>query len=213
MRALALALAAAVVFPTAVGAQQPKPQYTPEQLEQGLSQPPAAASDECAANGMATAPDGTCQPLVGAKRGFSLVRPKTPPAPEMPGARSRLITGGSRVIAAQPHGLDLQITFGNGSAVLTDQAKANSRVFAEVLNSPKFQGVRFAIDGHTNAVGGRDYNLKLSRDRAQAVVDFLTSQGVDASRFEVNGYGFDRPLDPADPRATTNRRVEARRLD
>jgi len=136
MRALALALAAAVVFPTAVGAQQPKPQYTPEQLEQGLSQPPAAASDECAANGMATAPDGTCQPLVGAKRGFSLVRPKTPPAPETPGARSRLITGGSRVIAAQPHGLDLQITFGNGSAVLTDQAKANSRVFAKVPGRP-----------------------------------------------------------------------------
>src|SRR5580658_7839429 len=143
MRALALALAAALVFPTAVGAQQPKPQYTPEQIEQSLSQPPPAASDECAASGMATAPDGTCQPLIGAKRGFSLVRPKTTPAPETPGIRSRLINGGSRAAAAQPHGLDLQITFGNGSAVLTDQAKANSRVFAEVLNSPKFQGVRF----------------------------------------------------------------------
>ena len=88
-----------------------------------------------------------------------------------------------------------------------------ARVFAEALNSSKLQGLRFAIDGHTNAVGGRDYNLKLSHDRAQAVVDFLTSHGVDASRLEVNGYGFDRPVDPANPKAAINRRVEARRLN
>jgi len=212
MRALALALAAALVVPSAICAQEPKPQYTPEQLEQSLNQPsPSAPNDDCAAAGMATAPDGTCQPLVGSKRGFSLVRPASKTAP----VGSHMVTtrsGGSSAIAAR-RGLDLLITFGNGSAVLTPQAKANSRVFAEVLNSPKFQGVRFAIDGHTNAVGGRDYNLKLSRDRAQAVVDFLTSQGVDASRFEVNGYGFDRPVDPADPKAAINRRVEARRLN
>jgi outer membrane protein OmpA-like peptidoglycan-associated protein len=110
-------------------------------------------------------------------------------------------------------GRDLLINFANRSTVLTDQARANASAFAQALSSPSLRDARFAIDGHTNAVGSRDYNLKLSRARAQALVDFLVAQGVDASRFEVSGYGFDRPIDSANPSSPTNRRVEAHRLN
>jgi outer membrane protein OmpA-like peptidoglycan-associated protein len=91
-------------------------------------------------------------------------------------------------------------------------AAVNARVFAQAANSPELQSARFAIDGYTNAVGGRDYNLALSKSRESSLVEYLVSQGVDKSRMEVNGYGFDRPLNAANPRASENRRVEARRL-
>ena len=65
------------------------------------------------------------------------------------------------------------------------------------------------IEGHTDSIGGRDYNLDLSRRRAQAVVEYLTSLGVDASRLQVRGYGFDRPLDGRSAASVENRRVEA----
>jgi outer membrane protein OmpA-like peptidoglycan-associated protein len=79
------------------------------------------------------------------------------------------------------------------------------------MKKPEFASWRFAVNGHTDAVGDRDYNLDLSSRRAKAVVDYLVSQGVDPSRLVPNGYGFDQPrlgLAPNNPR---NRRVELSR--
>ncbi len=100
------------------------------------------------------------------------------------------------------------ITFVTGSANLTEQAKINAQQFVVALNAPQLASMRFAIEGHTDAVGGRTQNLDLSQRRAQAVVDYLTSKGVDKSRFSVKGFGFDKPIVPANPRAGANRRVE-----
>lgn len=69
---------------------------------------------------------------------------------------------------------------------------------------------RLAVHGHTDSRGGRSMNLRLSKARARSVVQYLESQGVDASRLESEGYGPDRPVDTnstADGRAH-NRRVE-----
>lgn len=103
---------------------------------------------------------------------------------------------------------ELKVEFLSGSYVLTEQAKRNAREFAAAITRPSLSSARFLIEGHTDAVGGRDMNVDLSRKRAQAVLDYLSSQNIDVSRLEARGYGFDRPLVESNPRAPQNRRVE-----
>jgi len=70
--------------------------------------------------------------------------------------------------------------------------------------------ITVAVEGHTDSVGSDAYNQKLSERRAQAAVDYLVSQGVDASRLQPTGYGESKPMasnDTADGRAQ-NRRVD-----
>jgi len=110
--------------------------------------------------------------------------------------------------AASATSLDMRITFANGSADMTDRGRINAQEFARALASPQLQGRRFAVEGHTDAVGARDYNMKLSQDRADAVTAYLKSLGVSADRIEAKGYGFDKPLPALPARASANRRVE-----
>lgn len=103
---------------------------------------------------------------------------------------------------------DLLITFVSGSSTLTDQAKANAQQLVSAMRSPLLANTKFAIEGHTDAAGSRESNLLLSQQRAQAVVDYLVASGADRARFEIHGYGFDRPIDRRNPRSAANRRVE-----
>lgn len=82
-------------------------------------------------------------------------------------------------------------------------------MFGEALKLPALAERRFIIEGHTDSVGSRAFNLDLSHRRAQAVADYLTAMGVTPTRLKVVGYGFDRPLDGRTAQAEENRRVEA----
>lgn len=202
-------------------AQEPPPQFTVEELQREFSKPNQATS--CEDQGMVTGAGGRCEqkPVT---RGFSLTAPKqqaapkgkAKPAPAVSQSRRRP-SGSALASAAAPaprvQGRDLLITFANGSSTLTPQARSNAKVFADALRTPQLNSLRFEIAGHTNATGARTANQSLSQQRAQALVDYLVSLGVDSSRFEAKGFGFDRPLNAADPRAAENRRVEARRLN
>jgi outer membrane protein OmpA-like peptidoglycan-associated protein len=196
-------------FAALASAQTPQAQYSVEDIQQRYENCP---------KGTLRMGDGTCAPT----RGFGIVRPDanadTPAKPLAVEARKEPRANYKRPAKSSPagnraRGYDLLIGFANGSAQMTEQAKANARVFAKALQTPQLAGARFAIDGHTNAVGARDYNLGLSQSRAQAVADFLIAEGVDASRMEIHGYGFDRLSDSTSPASGTNRRVEARRLN
>jgi OmpA-OmpF porin, OOP family len=70
--------------------------------------------------------------------------------------------------------------------------------------------IDFEIAGHTDNEGADDYNLTLSQGRAQAVVDYLIKEGIDASRLTAHGYGETKPIDPGETKAAKakNRRVE-----
>lgn len=70
--------------------------------------------------------------------------------------------------------------------------------------------VEIEIAGHTDGKGAADYNQRLSQGRAQAVVDYVISQGIDEYRLSARGYGKEKPVatnDTEEGRAT-NRRVE-----
>ncbi len=98
-----------------------------------------------------------------------------------------------------------------------DSAKLQQRSFAvldnvaEVLNAhPEISQIR--VEGHTDYTGPFEYNMRLSRRRAESVVRYLVSEGgVSADRLVAEGFGETRPLIPK-PRTRMelgqNRRVE-----
>lgn len=74
----------------------------------------------------------------------------------------------------------------------------------------QFPKANFAIGGHTDSTGSDAINNKLSTKRAEAVMNYLTSKGISASRLTAAGYGSSNPIDSNKTRAgrANNRRVE-----
>jgi OOP family OmpA-OmpF porin len=78
----------------------------------------------------------------------------------------------------------------------------------------QYPDLRVEVAGHTDLCGSDDYNQGLSQRRAQAVYDYLTSNGVDAGRLVgPNGFGESRPLESTPNtfpacKSETNRRTE-----
>jgi outer membrane protein OmpA-like peptidoglycan-associated protein len=56
--------------------------------------------------------------------------------------------------------------------------------------------ITIEIGGHTDSKGTNAYNQKLSEARAQSVVDYLVSKGIDKSRLFAKGYGETMPVAP-----------------
>jgi OmpA-OmpF porin, OOP family len=189
--------------------------------QQSSSQLICQLSGDCDSSSTAATKDGP------KTRGFSIARPSqatrnaqpavvnvpsvrtmTQPVRMRSSAASPSAAPVARFSIARPGRANLMVTFVSGSAILTEQAKSNAQEFVKALSAPQLSGMHFAIEGHTDAVGNRAYNLDLSQRRAQAVVDYLNAKGADRSRFTTQGYGFDKPLDARNPRAAVNRRVE-----
>ncbi|MGA1369228.1 MAG: OmpA family protein, partial [Blastocatellia bacterium] len=100
------------------------------------------------------------------------------------------------------------VLFDTGRFTLRQLAREKlARLAGIVLNYPD---LILEAEGHTDNVGGETFNQKLSEQRAQAVRDYLISQGVPAARITSVGKGFTVPV--ADNRTATgrqqNRRVE-----
>lgn len=111
-------------------------------------------------------------------------------------------------------GEGIKITFSSGilfdvdKATLKDQYKSELSQLATILN--KYEDTNILLAGHTDSTGSEQYNLRLSRNRAQGVGDYLATQNVDPARFTRKGYGMSDPVasnDTPEGRAQ-NRRVE-----
>jgi outer membrane protein OmpA-like peptidoglycan-associated protein len=73
-----------------------------------------------------------------------------------------------------------------------------------------YKEMEVEIAGHTDNVGKKAYNQKLSESRAQSVKTWLVNQGIDAKRITTKGYGFSKPMatnKTAEGKAK-NRRIE-----
>jgi OmpA-OmpF porin, OOP family len=100
------------------------------------------------------------------------------------------------------------VTFAFNSAAISESDAPILDVAAEQLKTNP--DVRVRVVGHTDSVGGDDYNQRLSERRAASVVDYLSRAGVDRTRLESSGAGESQPVasnENADGRAQ-NRRVE-----
>lgn len=106
------------------------------------------------------------------------------------------------------HGVDFKVY----SAELTAAAKRNLDDVAQTILGSR--SMRLEVAGHTDSSGSASLNRRLSQQRAESVVRYLVSRGVDESRLEPRGYGPTQPLvsnETARGRER-NRRVEFRVL-
>lgn len=113
-------------------------------------------------------------------------------------------------VVPRSDGIDLPIPFEYDSDGISPEAKLQMTALEEAVKALPL-GI-IAINGHCDSRGDPDYNLKLSRRRAEAVKRYLMkATGFPASRFRTNGFGFERPVVP-DARSEAdhqkNRRVE-----
>jgi OmpA-OmpF porin, OOP family len=111
-------------------------------------------------------------------------------------------------VAAERASLSLQIQFDFNSARVKPESGQALANLATALQSKDLQSAKFAIEGHTDAKGGSDYNQRLSQQRADAVREFLVSKGVDAVRLSSAGKGSSDLANKDDPLAAENRRVK-----
>ena len=95
----------------------------------------------------------------------------------------------------------------NSYALKPEAIKVLDEVVSYIENTP-YQ--KLIVEGHTDNTGTADYNLKLSKRRAQAVANYLIARGVPADRIEVVGYGETKPKYPntTEENRAKNRRVE-----
>lgn len=79
----------------------------------------------------------------------------------------------------------------------------------------KNSSLKITLEGHTDDVGGEEYNKKLSESRAAAVKDYLVSKQIEAERINTLGYGLSKPLvkEKTDEARAANRRVEMKIRD
>ena len=102
-----------------------------------------------------------------------------------------------------------QVYFVTGSAKLSPKSnKLLDNISRVMLAHLEIWKVR--VEGHTDNVGNADKNMKLSQDRAAAVVAYLVKKGVAPERLEAQGLGDTKPVDDnKSPKGRqNNRRVE-----
>ena len=127
--------------------------------------------------------------------------------------RARLLSQLNSILATRDSARGLianmsDVLFRSGSYELLPAARERlAKVSGIILAYPS---LHLAVEGHTDSVGGDEYNQNLSEQRAQAVRDYFVQQGLTANSIEARGFGKTEPIasnDTAEGRAQ-NRRVE-----
>lgn len=121
----------------------------------------------------------------------------------LPGADVERVGDGVRVNLNEN-----SINFDFNSTSLTSTSRENLDRLAEIFN--KERNTDISAFGHTDNIGTDAVNDRISQQRAEAVVDYLVSRGVDRNRFTVRGMGKAEPIASNDtPEGRSqNRRVE-----
>lgn len=111
-------------------------------------------------------------------------------------------------------GEGIKITFKSGilfdvdRSELRPEAKTELTDLAGILK--KYDDTIILIEGHTDSTGPEEYNMQLSKRRAESVSHFLASQAVSPGRFSVIGYG---EVQPVATNETTEGRQQNRRVE
>ncbi|MBJ6725401.1 OmpA family protein [Geomesophilobacter sediminis] len=106
--------------------------------------------------------------------------------------------------------VSLVIDFDPGQAAIKPQYNDEIAKLADYMR--RYPTTTALIEGHTDNVGGYDYNMKLSQKRADAVVNYLVDNfGIDRSRLSAKGYGYTRRIayNDTEEGRQKNRRINA----
>ena len=113
--------------------------------------------------------------------------PQTAPAPAP--VTSRILPGSAEDFRVN---VGDTVHFGYNEYNVGDSDKALLGRQAQWL--ARYPSVRVSVEGHCDERGTREYNLALGARRANAVKEYLVSQGVSAARVETVSYGKERPI-------------------
>ncbi len=106
--------------------------------------------------------------------------------------------------------LSNDILFEYNKVDLSEKSQQTLSRAVEILN--KMPNRVLVIQGHTDSIGPKEYNMELSKQRARAVYDYMMQQGLRIKKASYKGYGASKPIadnyEPEGRRA--NRRVELR---
>ncbi len=111
-------------------------------------------------------------------------------------------------------GIDLTILFEYDSTQVTRASEPTLIRLGQALKRRELHGSTILIAGHTDAKGSDDYNLDLSKRRAEAIKDYLHRYfGLDADKLITVGFGEEK-LNPGlrDPYSSGHRRVQITNL-
>lgn len=116
--------------------------------------------------------------------------------------------GRDSAVAAKSAAASLLITFTTNSAELSDEGKQILDTVGRALTSNSLKEFRFDIEGHADPRGSDEYNLRLSRARAEAARQYLVSHyHISEERLKAIGKGRRELLNTVNPIAPENRRV------
>ena len=105
--------------------------------------------------------------------------------------------------------IDLEIRFDYNSADISKDSVSSVQALGKALSAPSLKGSTFVVAGHTDAVGGEEYNQGLSERRADTIKRYLTEKyGINGTDLVTVGYGKTKPKDASTPTDPANRRVQ-----
>ena len=123
---------------------------------------------------------------------------------EIPGAEVERVGEGINVTFDEESG----VYFATDKYTVEGQSRQALLSMANILK--EYPKTNILIEGHTDSTGSDAYNLTLSKNRAQAVTNFLTAQGISGDRIETKWYGESQPKYD---NATVEGRAKNRRVE
>jgi len=142
--------------------------------------------------------------------GCSLITVKQEPFPPLEVRADRPGPAPPRVVlTASSITIGEKVQFATGSAEILPVSHGLLDEVAKVLtDNPQIELLQ--VEGHTDSTGTAAINRKLSQQRAESVMSYLSSKGVGAGRMKPRGFGPDRPIadNNTDAGKDQNRRVE-----
>ncbi|MFH1528477.1 MAG: OmpA family protein [Bacteroidota bacterium] len=100
------------------------------------------------------------------------------------------------------------IEFKTGNAIIQPQSFDNLNDLSEILIN--YPDTKISLRGHADSTGNENFNIVLSKNRAESVKAYLIKKGIDSNRLVVESFGSAKPIAPngtVDGRKK-NRRVE-----
>ena len=117
-------------------------------------------------------------------------------------------------LAANKPKIDLEIRFDYNSADIAKTSVQAVQELGKALSDASLKGSTFVVAGHTDAVGGEEYNQGLSERRADTIKRYLTEKyGINGTDLVTVGYGKTKPKDANAPMDPANRRVQVVNMD
>ncbi len=130
---------------------------------------------------------------------------------ELPPAKDTLVKFEVNIIVEIPKSYTLNnVFFDTGKSTLRPESSKELNELAEYMSLKKSLVIEIA--GHTDNVGEKEANQKLSEERAKAVLNYLVKKSIAANRIVAKGYGDTQPVasNETDKGKQKNRRTEVR---